>query len=758
MDLSSKNDKELLLPTEHTPSSPADPEDASSRSFVQRNLSLLITGFLTAATFSASMLSGLTFDKSVCATVIFGTMAAMAVFNISSDLAMFTSAVVLLTTETIDRDDFLKGFGNSSVVCVGLLLVVAKGVEETGALERLVKAFLGKPRSRTMAQLAMMVPVLLISAFLSNTACVAMMIPIVQSWSDSIGVSRSQLLLPLSYVSMMGGCLSLIGSSNNLVAYEKAKDYSNNPDNYPDGVTKPIEIGMFTIAYAGIPMIIAGIIYMVIFSPKLLPNDVEETKAAGVSPSAVAVDGRYSMCFWVRPSKTGVPNDVYHKTPREAAFDRPMLTLVARHRSDLDSGENLGMDEPLQDGELLIFKGTAGRLSQLQKTPGLGLATKEIEKLSFARTKDKAKSSNSLSKRRHRRMVEAVVGVNSPLVGKTVKEVAFRQQFNAVIIARRHGVLPGFRTSVATSSSPSRRTLSRDIDGARQSLGGGLLSDELNAVADVEDGGVPATNKGKTNNVCLDSKNCDCNTSWSKTRFCPGDSLLLVASTGFAKQFSSNSRFFALATEIADSKPPRQDSAKDIGRAAITWVMLAAIIGVSAVNDEYLLEMCCITISVQIYLKIMTLDEAWGAVKSSTLLTIAASFSLGTAIQKSGLAEDIADLIGKVAGPFGHIGLIAVVGFVTSLLSIMVSNTAVVIFLFDPVAEAAKNANMDLLPLVYVLMIASSAAYATPISYQTNLMVYAPGGYVFSDYLKFGGPLQIISWVSWTLAIYVIWG
>lgn len=358
-----------------------------------------------------------------------------------------------------------------------------------------------------------------------------------------------------------------------------------------------------------------------------------------------------------------------------------MLTLVARHRSDLDSGENLGMDEPLQDGELLIFKGTAGRLSQLQKTPGLGLATKEIEKLSFARTKDKAKSSNSLSKRRHRRMVEAVVGVNSPLVGKTVKEVAFRQQFNAVIIARRHGVLPGFRTSVATSSSPSRRTLSRDIDGARQSLGGGLLSDELNAVADVEDGGVTATNKGKTNNVCLDSKNCDCNTSWSKTRFCPGDSLLLVASTGFAKQFSSNSRFFALATEIADSKPPRQDSAKDIGRAAITWVMLAAIIGVSAVNDEYLLEMCCITISVQIYLKIMTLDEAWGAVKSSTLLTIAASFSLGTAIQKSGLAEDIADLIGKVAGPFGHIGLIAVVGFVTSLLSIMVSNTAVVIFL-----------------------------------------------------------------------------
>jgi di/tricarboxylate transporter len=211
--------------------------------------------------------------------------------------------------------------------------------------------------------------------------------------------------------------------------------------------------------------------------------------------------------------------------------------------------------------------------------------------------------------------------------------------------------------------------------------------------------------------------------------------------------------------------------------------MLFAIIGVSAVDDTLLLEMCVITITIQIFLQVMTLDEgeeddgrevkekrrpssnpphsliaAWGAVKGSTLLTIASSFSLGTAITECGLSDILANGINKIADPFGKIGLIAVVYFFTSFLSILVSNTAVVVFLFNPVAKAATGAGMDLKPFVFVLMIASSAAYATPISYQTNLMVLGPGGYQFNDYLKFGGPLQVVSWVSTTIAVYAIWG
>ena len=304
-------------------------------------------------------------------------MTAMACFNVTSDLAMFTSSVFLILCTVINRDDFLSGYGNSSVVTVGLLLVVAKGVEETGALEWLVKALLGKPKSRTAAQLIMMLPVLLISAFLSNTACVAMMIPIVQSWADGIGQSRSQLLLPLSYVSMMGGCLSLIGSSNNLVAYEKAKDY------YKENDMGEIKIGMFDVALAGIPMTVCGIVYMVFTSKYLLPNDAEEgqVNGSGGGQDSSSMVSNYSMCFWVKGAKKGRPNDVFGLTPEQAAFDRPGLVLHARHTVAGESGEDLKAGVPFREGELLIFKGTAGRLAQLQKVPGLTLATKEIEKL-----------------------------------------------------------------------------------------------------------------------------------------------------------------------------------------------------------------------------------------------------------------------------------------------------------------------------------------------------------------------------------------
>ncbi len=672
--------------------------------------------------------------QSITILTIYLAMTAMAFFNVASDLAMFAASVLLLTTSVIDRDAFLKGYGNSSVVCVGLLLVVAKGVEETGALERLVKAFLGKPATRSGAQLAMMVPVLLISAFLSNTACVAMMIPIIQSWSDAINQSRSQLLLPLSYVSMMGGCLSLIGSSNNLVAYEAAKQEDDS-----------IEIGMFDVALAGVPMTICGIIYMVFASPRLLPDDRKiddaEHRYGRSSFTATTTDTRYSMCFWVTASKTGNPNDVLGRTPAQISFNRPGLTFVSRHRHTDDDGNDLGPNEPFTEGELLIFKGTGGRLCKLQKVPGLILATKEIEKLSFGRTK--FKSDNKLSKRRHRRIVEAVIDVSSPLVGKTVKEVSFRQSYNAVIIARRHGLL---------SSSAARR---HSYEETRRSTSK-ECHDHCMTTALEE--GASSCSPGKTAkyvSICT-STDCDCNTSWGEVKFGAGDSLLMVASSSFVKQ-NSPSRAFALATELADSKPPRNDNTKDLMRSMVTWIMLLAIIGVSAYDDTYLLEMCVITVTLQIYFSIMTMEEAWSAVKGSTLLTIASSFSLGEAIQRSGLADIIANGIGNIAEPFGQIGLLGVVYFVTSFLSIMVSNTAVVVFMFEPVARAAANAHMELLPFVFILMIASSAAYATPISYQTNLMVYGPGGYTFNDYLRFGGPLQIVSWVSTTIMVYLIW-
>jgi hypothetical protein len=170
---------------------------------------------------------------------------------------------------------------------------------------------------------------------------------------------------------------------------------------------------------------------------------------------------------------------------------------------------------------------------------------------SFAKLK--YKSDNRLSKRRHRRIIEAVVAMNSPLVGKKVKDVSFRQSYNAVIIARRQGLgrgRGGTRSDMGDTNT-SRTYSKSNAEGVISSL-------EENT----EEG------EGKNMYVCLDTKGargCDCNTSWGEVVFCPGDSLLMVASAGFSK-LHATSRLFALVTELADSKPRRDDTWKDMAR------------------------------------------------------------------------------------------------------------------------------------------------------------------------------------------------
>jgi hypothetical protein len=165
----------------------------------------------------------------------------------------------------------------------------------------------------------------------------------------------------------------------------------------------------------------------------------------------------------------------------------------------------------------------------------------------------KYKSDNRLSKRRHRRIIEAVVAMNSPLVGKKVKDVSFRQSYNAVIIARRQGLRRG---RGVTRSDMGDLNTSRTYS----------KSNEKDSVVDLEENAEGV--KGGKTYICLDTKDapdCDCNTSWGEVVFCPGDSLLMVASAGFSKIHAS-SRLFALVTELADSKPRRDDNWKDLAR------------------------------------------------------------------------------------------------------------------------------------------------------------------------------------------------
>eukprot|EP00462_Mataza_sp_D1_P013460 CAMPEP_0175173590 /NCGR_PEP_ID=MMETSP0087-20121206/32140_1 /TAXON_ID=136419 /ORGANISM="Unknown Unknown, Strain D1" /LENGTH=641 /DNA_ID=CAMNT_0016464923 /DNA_START=177 /DNA_END=2102 /DNA_ORIENTATION=- len=609
-----------------------------------------------------------------------------------SELVLFFASTVLLLAGVVDKQDVLKGFGDNSVVTIGLLLILARGVEETGTLERVLKYMLGKPSSTLSAQLRLFLPVAMLSAFLSNTACVAMLIPIVRSWSEEIGVSLSHLLLPMSYISMVGGCLSLIGSSNNLVARNAAMQ-----------THKDVSVGLFDVAVVGAPTLIAALLYMVAFSRILLPAQVGGR--TGHPEEGVGKSLRYTVPFVVNKLRS---NQVAGKNASQAGFDKEGITLVHVFSNGNTADDVVGLhDRCFQEDDLLVFEVTPGRVCELRRIPGLVPGSVMLQELNDL--------DRVFRKRRHRRLFEVIIDPRSNLVGQTVEQSGFMENFNAVILARRVGL-------------PVSVDREEDLYSINMSMS---LDEPFN----------------------LPQSAGQWTTVWNDVVLGPADALLLEANKGF----SSSNPDFALVSLLSGSKPHRQQSKKDQMRSLLTWVMLVALVGVSAYNEEYLFHCCAVSVIIQIYTQCLTLSEAWASIKGSVLLTIVASFSLGAAMQKSGLAEDVASIIDGV-NVGGNFGILAAGYLLTACLSNLVSNTAVVVFMFPVFDEAAKKINMRIEPFIFLLMMASSAAFATPISYQTNLMVYAPGGYKFGHYIKFGGPLQLICWVVSTVVIYFRWG
>jgi len=200
----------------------------------------------------------------VVGVTIFMMLCVIMTDRIGPDWVMLTTLLVFMACEIVTVKDALAGFSNSGVLTVMSLFVVAEGVSRTGALDYYMGIILGKPKSIAGAQLRLMVPIAILSAFLNNTPIVAVMIPLTLRWAKNNGFPRQQMLIPLSYATILGGTCSLVGTSTNLVVSGLlAKDYPDEPAG---------SMGLFDISLFGVPNLLIGLSYIMFFSPFLLPN------------------------------------------------------------------------------------------------------------------------------------------------------------------------------------------------------------------------------------------------------------------------------------------------------------------------------------------------------------------------------------------------------------------------------------------------------------------------------------------------------
>jgi di/tricarboxylate transporter len=565
--------------------------------------------------------------------------------RVSPDLVTSAALTLLLVSGVLTTGEALQGFANEGMLTVGVLYVVVSGLTETGAVGWIGQGLLGRPRGETRARLRLMAPAAGLSAFLNNTPVVAIFIPAVQDWAKRNRLELSRLLIPLSYATIAGGLLTLIGTSTNLVVNGLYRERIGGPG-----------FSFFEPAWVGIPITLTVLLYLVTLGHWLLPR--RQSAAASYEDTR-----QYTAEMLVEPGSPLIGRSI------EAAGLRqlPGLFLIEIERDDRVLPA-VSADEVLRANDRLVFAGILDSVMDLQKQRGLVPATNQVFKLDTPRP--------------GRCFVEAVLSDKCPLIGLNVREGRFRNRYDAVIIA-----------------------IARNGQRVDRKIG------------DIE--------------------------------LRPGDTLLLETRPTFVEQ-QKNSRDFLLVSLIGDHHPPHHE------RAPLAIGITAAMVAVVTLGWLSMLKAALLAAGLMILTRCTTGRTARRAPDWQVLVVIATSFGIGAALEKTGAASLVAGwLIGLAGGdPWGTLALVFVAA---SLLTSVATNNVAAVLVFPIAVQAANAIGVSPLPYLITLMVAASAAFATPIGYQTNLMVFNVGGYRFSDFLRVGAPLTLLVGLVTVLVVPLVW-
>lgn len=570
--------------------------------------------------------------------------------RLAPDVVLIGGVVLLLLCGVLTPSEALAGLSNEGMVTVGVLFVVTAGVVETGGIALVASRLFGRPKTNAQALRQMMIPTAVLSAFLNNTPLVAMLIPAVNDWAKQYRLSVSKLMMPLSFAAILGGCVTLIGTSTNLVVDGLLKKAAADPQ-YAD-LKLPEGMGMFDISWVGLPCCLAGLAFIYLTQRWLLPDRRPFGEDLG--------DPReYTLELLVDPA-----GPLVGKTIEQAGLRHLQGVFLAEIERAGDIVPAVGPEERLRANDRLIFVGVVESVVDLHKIRGLLPAGDQVFKLD--------------SPRAARCLIEAVVSNTCPVVNKSIRDGRFRSIYNAVVIA-----------------------VARNGERIKKKIGDIVLR--------------------------------------------PGDTLMLEAHPSFINQHRNNRDFF-LVSRLENSQPLRHE------RAWVALPILVAMIVVVSLGYVDMLLASMVAAGLMIATRCCSTTAARRSVDWSVLLAIAASFGLGKALEKTGVAAIIAEQTVGLAGD-SHLWVLAVFYGITLLITEIITNNAAAALMFPFGLALAQQLDVSAMPFILATMIAASDAFATPIGYQTNLMVYGPGGYKFSDYVKIGVPLDLLIWAVTVLVM-----
>jgi len=546
----------------------------------------------------------------------------------------------------------LSGFASTATITVLAMFILSDGVQRTGIVQLLgakLSSLTGDSETKQLgATVGLVGP---ISGFINNTAAVAILLPMVTDIAHEGKISPSKLLLPLSYASMFGGMLTLIGTSTNILASQLSAELLGRP------------FSMFEFTQLGIVVTIVGTVYLLTVGRWLVPGRIQ--------PREDLTDefemGEYLAEVVVRDDSPIVGQTV-HEALETTDLDVDVVQLVRDRRTFL---EPLGQ-KSIRVGDVFAIRTDRDTLVDLLDLDGLDVVPDvEVDDAELERASDQ------------QNLVELVVAPGSSLVGETLSSANFRQRYDATVLALRRG----------------RELVRQRMDRVSLKV---------------------------------------------------GDTLLVQATSDSIDRLDVN-RDFIVAQEV--ERPDYRNS-----KIPVAVGIVAAVVGIAALTQVHIVVSALAGALAMVLTGCLRPGELYDAVQWDVIFLLAGVIPLGIALQQTGGADLIADLFVLAAPGLPAILVLGLMYVVTAVLTNIISNNASVVLMIPVAVEAAGQLGANAFAFVLAVTFAASTAFMTPVGYQTNLLVYGPGGYRFTDYLKVGAPLQAVFAVVTTLGIAYFWG